>query len=303
MTHRIGLLTSLYDDYAVDLLRKFDAAIEDGSIPAEVSFVFCSRSKGSSQKVNERIATIEGLKNIKPLIILSAKDFQPELRVQDRDKWRLAYDHEVMKLLPAADSYLNVGYMQIIGSEMLGTFDIVNLHPALPWLGPTGMWPDVIEEQAKRPLPYLLATGQSDLEKALPEIMSISWNKAGGMLHLITDEPDRGPVISWYEFPLLSPALNELWIKATEILRNADFAKLKNSDTWQELVQKIRSEQFKGEDPLILLTYQKLARGEWIIKDRKLVIDEQVYPEGYCLKHDLAEFLESQGIENLIGKP
>jgi len=303
MKYRIGLLTSLYDDYAVELLQKFDASIEEGFIPAEVSFVFCSRAKGSSQKSNERIAIIEGLKNIKPLIILSAKDFQPELRVQDRKKWRLAYDREVMKLLPEADSYLNVGYMQIIGSEMLETFDILNLHPALPWLGPTGMWPEVIEEQAQRPFPYLLATRQPDLQEELLEIMSISWNKAGGMLHIVSDEPDRGPVISWYEFPLVSPTLDELWSLATETLRNAGFAALKESHTWQELVQEIRHEQFKGEDPLILLTYQKLARGEWSIKNKKLVTNKQVLPGGYCLKHDIANFLTNKGIKNLIGKP
>lgn len=303
MKYRIGLLTSLYDDYAVDLLRKFDTSIEEGLIPAEVSFVFSSRDKGSSQKVDERIATIEGLKHVKPFIVLSAKEFQPEFRAREHEEWRLAYDREVMNLLPEADSYLNVGYMQIIGSEMLDEFDIVNLHPALPWIGPTGMWPGVMEAQAERPLPYLLAARQVNLQSKLPGIMSISWNKAGGMLHLVTNEPDRGPVISWYEFPLISPTLNELWSQVTKILRNSNFATLKKSAPWQELVQEIRNEQFKGEDPLILLTYQKLARGEWIMRDKKLVVDEQEFQEGYCLKHDIAEFLKFQGIENLIGQP
>ena len=300
MNYRIGILTSLYDDYAVELLRKFDQAIEEEFIPAKISFIFCSRGKGTSTEIDGRIAAVEQLKNVGDLLIYSAKKFQPELRAQNRENWRLAYDREVMKLLPDADSYLNVGYMQIIGPEMLGKFDIVNLHPALPWLGPTGMWPRVMEEQAERPLPYLVSTEEDKLPSVIPEVMNISWNKAGGMLHLVTNETDRGPVISWYEFPLLSSVLNKLWHDVAIFLRRRTLGDLKKTSLWKELVQKIRQEQSKGELPLLLLTYRKLAQHEWIIRQKQLLINEQVFPGGYCLNHEIIRFLQDQGVPSLI---
>ena len=300
MDYRIGILTSLYDDYAVELLQKIDQAIEEGFIPAKIPFIFCSRGKGMSAEVDGRIAAIEQLKNVEDLLIYPAKEFQPELRRQDRESWRLAYDRKVMKLLPNVDSYLNVGYMQIIGPEMLAKFDIVNLHPALPWLGPTGMWPRVMEEQAERPLPYLMSIEGDRLSNIISDVMNISWNKAGGMLHLVTNETDRGPVISWYEFPLLSRTLNKLYCDITVFLRGQSLDDLKKTGLWKELVQKIRQEQSKGELPLILLTYRKLARHEWIIKGKQLLINNQVFPGGYCLNYEIAKFLQDQG-EKLPG--
>ncbi len=73
------------------------------------------------------------------------------------------------------------GYMKIIPSEVLADTRIpmLNLHPALPH-GPTGTWQQV-EEQLKK-------------EGA---------TESGIMIHLVTKEVDRGPVVSWcrYNFP------------------------------------------------------------------------------------------------------
>jgi len=297
--YRLGVLTSLYDDYAVQLLGKLDKAIAEGFIRAEIPFVFCNRGRGYSAEVDRRIAAVEGLENVGELITFSSRDFEPQLRARDRERWRLLHDRAVLKILPKADSYLNVGYMQLISVEMLDRLEIVNLHPALPHLGPVGIWPKVMEEQAERPLPYLLAVGH-ELREDLPRIMGISWTRAGGMLHLVSEEPDRGPVISWYEFPLTSPALDELWLRVAEELRRGSLEELKGTEPWQELVGEIRREQFKGEEPLILLTYRKLSLGEWAIRDRQLWIGGQELPEGYCLNREIGEYLEAQGVSHLI---
>lgn len=300
MAYRLGILTSLYDDYAVELLRKIDRAVAERFIAAEVPFVFCNRGRGFSQEVDRRIAAVEQLEHIGDLILFPSKDFQPELRAHDRPRWLLLHDRGVMRLLPEAHSYLNVGYMQLIGAEMLARLDIVNLHPALPRLGPVGIWPKVMEEQAERPLPYLLAMGKEERRDALPRIMEISWNRAGGMLHLVGEEPDRGPVISWYEFSLTSPRLDELWLRATEELQDKGLEDLKATGLWQELVREIRREQFKGEEPLILLTYHRLSRGEWEIKDRQLWIAGRELPGGFCLNREVGEYLKEHGIDHLI---
>lgn len=300
MRYRLGILTSLYDDYAVMLLKRIDRAIAEGFIEAEVPFVLCNRGRGHSAEVDHRIAAVERLEHIGDLILFPSRDFEPELHARDRERWRLLHDRAVLEILPEADSYLNVGYMQLIGAEMLARLEIVNLHPALPRLGPVGIWPKVMEEQAERPLPYLLATEQEELREALPKIMGISWNRAGGMLHLVSEEPDRGRVISWYEFPLASPKLDRLWLRAAEVLRHESLEALKRTELWQELVREIREEQFKGEEPLILLTYRELSLGEWRIEDRRLWIGGQELPGGYCLNREIGEHLKDQGVESLI---
>jgi len=298
--YRLGILTSLYDDYAVELLRKIDRAVATGFIAAEVPFILCNRGRGHSQEVDRRIAAVERLEHIGDLILFPSKDFRPELRAHDRPRWRLLHDREVMRLLPEAHSYLNVGYMQLIGEEMFERLEIVNLHPALPHLGPVGPWPKVMEEQAERPLPYLLALGPEERREALPGIMEISWNRAGGMLHLVGEEPDRGPVISWYEFSLTSPILDGLWLRAVEELQDKGLEDLKATELWRELVGEIRREQFKGEEPLILLTYHRLSRGEWELRDRRLWIAGRELPGGFCLNREVGEYLEGQGIDHLI---
>jgi folate-dependent phosphoribosylglycinamide formyltransferase PurN len=234
------------------------------------------------------------------LIFLSAKDFLPQLRSNAKhdpkllERWRIEYDRQMLKLLRKADSYLNVGYMQIIGPEILRTIDIINLHPAIPAIGPVGMWPGVMKEQAQRPLPYLLKLKEVT-KKDISKVMNISRNKAGGMLHIATEELDRGPVISWYEFALTSPKLNKLWLKAVRGYKDKEF-----NLTINALAEEIRAEQFKGEEPLILLTYKNLTRGDWEIRNKKLYIDGMECQGGYCLNREIGIFLRERGIESLI---
>jgi hypothetical protein len=180
--------------------------------------------------------------------------------------------------------------MQILSAEILNALDVLNLHPAIPQIGPIGMWPKVMEEQALRPLPYLLAVPHEKLAQEIPEIMSISYLKAGGMLHIATEQTDRGPVISWYEFPLSSERLKELWIAVTARVRAEGLERVRREPIWKELVHQIRREQFQYETPLILLTLAKLSAGLWEIRERTLYIDGQPYPHGYCLNQEIARF-------------
>ena len=79
------------------------------------------------------------------------------------------------------------GYMLIASSELCRNYPLLNLHPALPD-GPIGTWQEVvwqlIEHKAAR---------------------------TGAMMHLATEEVDRGPVVSYVTVPLDTPALAPLW--------------------------------------------------------------------------------------------
>jgi len=72
-----------------------------------------------------------------------------------------------------ADLCVLAGYMLIVGPEMCTRFNMINLHPAAPG-GPTGTWQDVIWQLIK--------------QRA---------RETGVMMHLVTPELDRGPVVSY----------------------------------------------------------------------------------------------------------
>lgn len=295
---RFGILTSLHDDDAVTLLRDLDSALVSGRITADVPCVLCNvPERPSDDKLAQRVAAVKALKSLKNLIFFPSREFQPELREQARKdptllaRWRMEHDRAVLQLLPQDTKlYLSVGYMQILSSEIVNALDVLNLHPAIPQIGPIGMWPKVMEEQAERPLPYLLAVPYEHLAQEIPNIMSISYLKAGGMLHIATEQTDRGPVISWYEFPLSSERLTRLWLEVTALVRAHGLEHAKREPVWKELIQQIRREQFAGETPLIILTLEKLSQGLWEIRERTLHIEGRPYPYGYCLNRELAAF-------------
>ncbi len=297
---RFGILTSLHDDDAVTLLRDLDNALASGQIEAEVPCVLCNvPEEPSDAELAQRIAAVKALKFLNRVIFFPSREFQPELRERARrekdpkllERWRIEHDRAVLQLLPREMKlYMSVGYMQILSSEILNALDVLNLHPAIPQIGPIGMWPKVMEEQAERPLPYLLAVPLERLAHEIPQIMSISYLKAGGMLHIATEETDRGPVISWYEFPLSSERLTKLWLEVTALVRAEGLEHAKRGPLWQELIRQIRREQFAGETPLIILTLEKLSQGLWEIRNRTLYSEGRPHPHGYCLNRELAAF-------------
>lgn len=295
---QFGILTSLHDDDAVTLLRALDGAIASGRIHAEVPCVLCNISeKTSDAQLLARIDAVNKLSHLNKLIFFSTREFQPQMREHARTdpellaRWRCEHDRALLQLLPQSlRLYLSVGYMQIMSAELLDALDIVNLHPAIPHVGPIGMWPKVMEEQAQRPLPYLLSVPTERLPNEIAQIMSISYLKAGGMLHIATEQTDRGPVIAWYEFPLSSERLTRLWLEVVALVRAQGLELTKREPVWKELVQQIRREQFAGETPLLMLTLEKLSQGIWEIQERTLYIEGKPYPHGYCLNHEIAVF-------------
>ncbi len=295
---QFGILTSLHDDDAVTLLRDLENALASGRIRADVPCVLCNvPERPADEKLAQRVAAIKTLKFLNKLSFFPSREFQKELREQARqdprllERWRIEHDRALLKLLPRdVKLYLSVGYMQILSAEILNALDVLNLHPAIPQIGPIGMWPKVMEEQAERPIPYLLAVPSKRLAQEIPQIMSISYLKAGGMLHIATEQTDRGPVISWYEFPLSSERLTKLWLEVTAVVREHGLERAKQELIWKELVYQIRREQFAGETPLLIETLAKLSQGVWEIRERTLYIEGKPYPYGYCLNREIGVF-------------
>lgn len=295
MAYKFGILTSLYDDDAPQLLATIDKAISDGIIEGEVPIVFCDKKEGARPEIDARIERVRQLEHLKEIIFLP-----PSSVKQGNLDRRLQYDTAAAEVLAASgsSSFLNIGYMRIMTPLLYEKFDIVNLHPGLPEIGPTGMWPDVMKEQAERPLRTLAQLELTDSE--ISRIMRIRYNKAGGMLHLVSGEVDRGPVISWYEFSLDTPRLRELWLKTVGDARHYEIESAKTMPSFSELADEIRCEQVQGEHPLLVLSYSKLSKGEWSIRDRTLYAGGEARPEGVDVTAHVGEYLRSRGIETAI---
>lgn len=298
--YKLGILTSLYDDYAPQLLETIDENIDNGTIVAEPFLVCNLLSTVKEDDFNRRLDKVKEFKHLgKNIMLFPSKDFKCT-----HPQWREEHDLALKEKLPHADSYLNIGYMQIMTGILYDSLDIVNLHPAIPEVGPIGIWTKVMQEQAERVVKEITEV------KSVEEIVKVldkRENKAGGMLHFVTSIPDRGPVISYYEFSLTSPSLLLLFYQLSLKSKEKSLEDVKKEILWQRLAGEyglIRREQFKAENPLIILTYNRLTHDRWKIENRKLYVKENnswtPYPNGYCLNREIGEWLEERGIKSLI---
>ncbi len=235
----------------------------------KISYVFCNREKGEYKETDSFLEMIENY-NI-PNIRVSSKNFKPKLWQENREKWREKYDKKVIKALKhyKTDIGMLAGYMLITGKKLCNKYDLINLHPALPD-GPKGAWREVIWE-----------------------IISANKPEHGVMIHLITPEPDRGPVITYCKFEIRgSKKFDSLW---------ANYYRKRKTKTLQEIIKEegeneplfkeIRKQGFTREKPLIYHTLKLFAEGKIRIENKSILKDGKILKQG-C---DLTE-LVSEGV-------
>lgn len=282
MALKIGWFTTGRDAAARNLLKAVRDDIHDNSIAAQIEWIFCHRETGDAP-ANEEYIQREMLFDMAagydiPVATLSHIKFRPELRKLgihnsvsaaeasvELDEWRNLYGEEVIKtirILPSVDIIVMAGYMLIIGDPELNTLNMINIHPALPW-GPKGTWQEVIHQ----------LIGERAQEQ-------------GAMVHLVTKELDRGPVISYCRFPVQGPDWEALWnswdndIKADSPLADRE---------QHELFRKIRHEGEIRELPLLTNAIRELASGRITVKDRKILVSGAQSTAGV----DLTEAIEA----------
>ena len=254
MSFRFGWFSTGRDLAARQLLQAAWNKVQGGFIPGEISFVFCDRERGETEQSDLflDLAAESGLETI----TFSSRRFQPDLKQKDREEWRTAYHQGVMERIASHnhDIIVLAGYMLIVSPEMCSRYPLINLHPALPD-GPTGAWEEVIEE---------LIRGRADT--------------TGAMMHLVTPELDRGPVVAYYSFPIQGDAFAPLWVKGT-VERGPLF--------WL-----IRQEGVRREIPLIVLTLKAVDEGRVRIKDGKVLDNKGKKLEGLSLTEEVEEYFK-----------
>jgi folate-dependent phosphoribosylglycinamide formyltransferase PurN len=202
-------------------------AIKTNELNAEIKFVFINRELGEAENSDRFINTIQGY-NI-PLISFSSLKFMPELRKTNLEEWRTLFDKEVYERIKNfdVDIVMLAGYMLILSKFLCNKFTFINLHPALPW-GPKGTWQEVINQ-----------------------IINEKHKEHGVMIHLVTEELDRGPVLIYCKFTI----------------KEYDF-------------DKIRQEGIRYELPLIKKTLQLLSEEKLKIVGKKIFYNGQPITQG-----------------------
>jgi phosphoribosylglycinamide formyltransferase 1 len=263
MTLHVGWFSTGRDPAARNLLQTVHRDLTENHIPASIDWIFCHRQTGDgafNEEYRERELFFDlaaGL-NI-PCATLSHVHFLPELRKQGilesrtaaepspaLNEWRNLFGREVMKMvsvMPPVDLIIMAGYMLILGDPELGGLVMVNIHPALPW-GPRGTWQEVIHQLIAEP-----ATEQ------------------GIMVHLVTKELDRGPVISYCRFPILGEGWDRLWDEWKQDI-SADAARDAREN--HPLFKEIRRQGEVRELPLLRSAIRELAFGNISIRDKTI---------------------------------
>ncbi len=261
--YRLGWFSTGRDSAARDLLGVVRTAIEQGEIAAEMDFVFCSREPGESEESDLFLRLVEGYRL--PLVTLSYQRFRASQATADREELRLAYDREVMKRLEPfhPDLCVLAGYMLIVGGELCRRYKMVNLHPAAPG-GPTGTWQEVIWQ--------LMETGAGE---------------TGVMMHLVTPELDRGPVVAYCTFPIRGEPFDEYW---REIAGQSLNVIKEGQGEDNPLFRLIRGYGLAREFPLIVATIRAFSEGRVRVTPDGTVVDAAGMPiKGYNLTEEINE--------------
>jgi phosphoribosylglycinamide formyltransferase-1 len=268
-TYKIGWFSTGRDEAARDLLEVARSAIERGEIKAEIAFVFSTREPGESSE-SDLFFRLVGSYHI-PLICFSYQGFKAsrgDIAGPDGvlPRWRLDYDHEVMKRLEGfrPDLCVLAGYMLIVGAEMCQRYNMINLHPAAPG-GPAGTWQEVIWQLIE--------------EKA---------EQTGVMMHLVTPELDRGPVVTFCTFPIRGELFDRYWRE----LEERSIVQIKAGDGENNrLFQLIRQHGLAREFPLIVATIKAFSEGRVRVSHDRKVVDAGDRPIG---GYDLTGEIDNQ---------
>ncbi|MCK5009722.1 MAG: phosphoglycerate transporter [Deltaproteobacteria bacterium] len=275
MLYQIGWFSTGRGPGSRNLLKTILENIASGIINAKISFVFCSREEGEAEGSDLYLKMVkdQGLN----LISFSSRKFKPEMRKQGKDdpnimrQWRIEYDRKIMSLLNHHSADVNVlaGYMLIVGDEMCEKYNLINLHPAAPD-GPAGTWQEVI---------WRLIEDRA--------------NQSGVMIHLVTNELDKGPRITYCTFPLKDPFIDPLWEKHEQKLKSKSLNQIiKEERKNNELFKEIRKMGVIRELPLVVQTLKIFSEGKIGIKDKHIIVNDRIQHQPYCLTEQIEAFIK-----------
>ncbi len=258
------------------MLRFVQERIDRGLLDARIQFVFSNRAQGQAQGSDDFFDLVSCY-NL-PLVTRSSAHYRRS-RSSSGLTWaelRPEYDSLVLEDLEdfRPDICVLAGYMLIWGAEMCRRYPMLNLHPALPD-GPIGTWQNVTWELIRQ-----RAT------------------RTGAMIHLATEELDRGPVVSYCSVPITGPDFDQEWLALDEM----DLEEVRAGQGEElSLFQKIRDAEYRREPYLIFETLRAVAEGRVVINDGQVLnalgepLAGTVSP-GLCLDEEIDRAMAADGL-------
>lgn len=241
-------------------MRLVQEHILRGGLDAQIEFVFSNRAPGEAEGSDEYFQLVTGYDI--SLHTMSSRQFR-RTRGGSLANHRDEFDRQVMTQLRdyQVDVCVLAGYMLIVGGAMCRQYSLLNLHPALPG-GPIGTWQEVIwaliEQRASH---------------------------TGAMMHLATEDVDRGPVVSYCTASISGGEFGAHW----DELERLDLELVKSSPgEAYPLFQLIRQAEYLREPYLLLETLRALADGHLAIRGLDVLDSTGQHmarsaPHGLCL--------------------
>ncbi len=272
--YTIGWFSTGRGQGSLNLLDAIVRALDNGTVPAQLAYVFCSREEGDAEGSDRYIRRARdcGLNTI----CFSSRRFKPELRAEGRNnpaalnEWRILYDREIMRRTRSLGAELCVlaGYMLITGAELCRRYDMINLHPAAPG-GPAGTWQEVIWQ-----------------------LIEQRAEQSGNMMHHVTEELDKGPPITYSLFSLRGSGFDELWHDMEKKLKNAPLRAIAAAEKeTNPLFCRIRQAGAVREIPLVIQTVKAFAENRVQLDNGRIVADGRVLDGPYCLTEEIERML------------
>ncbi|UCG54146.1 MAG: phosphoglycerate transporter [Dehalococcoidia bacterium] len=268
--YRFGWFSTGRDKAARDLLETAYKAIDSGKIKAEIAFVFCSRESGESVDSDKFINLVKSYDI--PVVLYSYNTFKADkdsFKHEDGlPEWRLEYERNVMRMLDSyhVDICILAGYMLIVGREMCKRYNMINLHPAAPG-GPAGTWQEVIWQ-----------------------LMDNKTKETGVMMHLVTPELDKGPVVTYCTFSITGNMFDVYW----QQLEGLDIGEIKKRQGENNrLFRLIRQNVLKRELPLIIATMKVFSQCKIKIINGQVIDSNGSVINGYNLTAEINDGLRA----------
>jgi phosphoribosylglycinamide formyltransferase-1 len=240
---RLGWFSTGRGPGSRNLLRTVMEKKASGILDVNIEFVFCNwdNNEEPNPKKEQREMFFDMVRSYDiPLVTLSWKTFRPDLWERDQEAWRNEYGKKKREALSEYrfDVGVLAGYMLWVDDETCVTYDLINLHPALPG-GPKGTW-----------------------QECIWQLIKDDAKEHGIMIHLCTKEWDRGAALTYCGFPIRGNGYNKLWEQMHKKLRTRTIEQIKAEEGENEpLFAAIRKDGARRELPLIVSTIKQFADG------------------------------------------
>jgi folate-dependent phosphoribosylglycinamide formyltransferase PurN len=270
---KIGWFSTGRGEGSRGLLRFVQERILRGRLDSRVEFVFSNRDPGEAEGSDQFFQLVQGYGI--PLVTLSSTGFR-RARGRPFSSLREEYDQQAMSLLSEyhPDLCVLAGYMLIVGSAMCRKYPLLNLHPALPD-GPTGTWQEVIWS-----------------------LIQARATRTGAMVHLATEDVDRGPVLSHCTVSIVGGAFAPHWKE----MQGQDLSRVK-AEAGEELplFQLIRRVEYQREPYLLFETLRAIGEGEAAVQeggmlDRRSRTRLGAGAWGLCLDREIDRAMAEDGL-------